>query len=60
MHSRLVDPLTQLPDKLASQDELERRQHSHGAGEDAELLLKRSDRSLYAAKAAGRNQVAAL
>jgi diguanylate cyclase (GGDEF)-like protein/PAS domain S-box-containing protein len=32
----------------------------HGAGEDADLFLKRADRQMYAAKAAGRGRVAAL
>lgn len=32
----------------------------HGAGEDASLFLKRADRNMYAAKAAGRHQVVAL
>lgn len=32
----------------------------HGAGEDADLFLKRADRSMYAAKAAGRHRVVAL
>lgn len=32
----------------------------HGAGEDASLFLKRADRSMYAAKAAGRRRVVAL
>ncbi len=32
----------------------------HGAGEDAELFLKRADRNMYAAKAAGRHRVVAL
>jgi diguanylate cyclase (GGDEF)-like protein/PAS domain S-box-containing protein len=32
----------------------------HGAGEDADLLLKRADRNMYAAKAAGRHRVVAL
>ena len=32
----------------------------HGAGEDADLFLRRADRAMFAAKAAGRNQVVAL
>lgn len=32
----------------------------HGAGENAELFLKRADRNMYAAKAAGRQRVVAL
>jgi diguanylate cyclase (GGDEF)-like protein len=32
----------------------------HGAGEDAALFLKRADRNMYAAKAAGRHRVVAL
>ena len=32
----------------------------HGAGEDAALFLKRADRNMYAAKAAGRRRVVAL
>jgi diguanylate cyclase (GGDEF)-like protein/PAS domain S-box-containing protein len=32
----------------------------HGAGETAELFLKRADRTMYAAKAAGRGRVVAL
>ncbi|MBW4529426.1 MAG: diguanylate cyclase [Aphanothece saxicola GSE-SYN-MK-01-06B] len=32
----------------------------HGAGEDADLFLKRADRNMYAAKAAGRHRVVAL
>jgi GGDEF domain-containing protein len=32
----------------------------HGAGEDADLFLKRADHNMYAAKAAGRGQVIAL
>jgi diguanylate cyclase (GGDEF)-like protein/PAS domain S-box-containing protein len=32
----------------------------HGAGEDADLFLKRADRNMYAAKAAGRHRVMAL
>jgi diguanylate cyclase (GGDEF)-like protein/PAS domain S-box-containing protein len=32
----------------------------HGAGEDAGLFLKRADRNMYAAKAAGRQKVVAL
>lgn len=32
----------------------------HGAGEDAALFLRRADRNMYAAKAAGRHRVVAL
>jgi diguanylate cyclase (GGDEF)-like protein/PAS domain S-box-containing protein len=32
----------------------------HGAGEDADLFLKRADRNMYTAKAAGRHRVVAL
>ena len=32
----------------------------HGAGEDADLFLKRADHAMYAAKAAGRRRVVAL
>ncbi len=32
----------------------------HGAGEDADLFLRRADRNMYAAKAAGRHRVVAL
>lgn len=32
----------------------------HGAGEDADLFVRRADRAMFAAKAAGRNQVVAL
>ena len=32
----------------------------HGAGEDADLFLRRADRAMFAAKAAGRSQVVAL
>ena len=32
----------------------------HGAGEDADLFLRRADRAMFAARAAGRDQVVAL
>lgn len=32
----------------------------HGAGEDADLFLRRADRNMYTAKAAGRHRVVAL